>query len=110
VPENVDIVHSKILADRRVSAKKIAQALEISRKRVGYIIHDVLDMRKLSAEWVPKCFNANQKRDRVVASRTILEQFRRNTAGFLARLVTTDETWIYLYDSETKEQSKKWGQ
>jgi orotate phosphoribosyltransferase-like protein len=59
VPENVDIVHSMILADQRISAKKIAETLEISRECVGYIIHDVLDMRKLSAKWVPKCLNVD---------------------------------------------------
>jgi hypothetical protein len=97
-----------ILADWRISAKKIAETLQISRECVGYIVHDVLDMRKLSAKWVPKCLNVDQKRDRVVVSRAILEHFRWNTAGFLARLVTVDETWIHLYDSETEEQSKEW--
>ncbi|GFG32240.1 hypothetical protein Cfor_01290, partial [Coptotermes formosanus] len=95
------------LADGRISAKKIADTLEIPRECVGFIIHDVLDMRKLSAKWVPKCLNADQKHDGVVASRAIPEHFRQNTAALLARLVTMDETWIPLYDPETKEQSKK---
>jgi hypothetical protein len=38
----------------RTSAKSIAE-LGISCERVGYIIHEDLDMRKLSAKWVPKC-------------------------------------------------------
>jgi hypothetical protein len=33
--------------------KKIAETLAIYRERVGYIIHEILDMRKLSAKWVP---------------------------------------------------------
>jgi hypothetical protein len=41
VPENVDIVHSMILVER-ISAKKIAQTLEISQEHVGFIIHGVL--------------------------------------------------------------------
>ena len=54
---------------------------------------------------------ADQKRDHVVASQEVLEQleqFRRNTAGFLARLVTLDETWVHVCDAETKEQPKGW--
>jgi len=47
--------------------KKIAQTLEISRELVGFIILDVLGM-KLFAKLVPKCLNANQKRDCVVGS------------------------------------------
>jgi hypothetical protein len=70
VPENVDAIHSIILDYRRMSAKKIAETLAISRERVGFthIIHKIVDMRKLSAKWVPKCLNADQKRDRVLAS------------------------------------------
>jgi hypothetical protein len=38
-------------------------------------------MRELSAKWVPKCFNADQKRDRALASRAILERFRWDPVG-----------------------------
>jgi len=43
-----------ILADRRISSKETAETLKISFDRVGFIIHDVLDTRKLSAKWMPK--------------------------------------------------------
>jgi hypothetical protein len=39
-----------ILDDRRISDKKIAETLAISPERVGYNIHEILDMRKLSAK------------------------------------------------------------
>jgi hypothetical protein len=42
----------------RISVEKTADTLAISRERVGYIIHEILDMRTLSAKWVPKCPNA----------------------------------------------------
>jgi hypothetical protein len=44
------------------SAKKkitTAGTMTIFRERVGYIIHEILDMRRLSAKWVPKCLNAD---------------------------------------------------
>jgi transposase len=53
IPENVDTIHSMILNDRRISTKKIAGTLTISRERVGYIIHEILGKRKLSAKWSP---------------------------------------------------------
>jgi predicted regulator of amino acid metabolism with ACT domain len=68
----VDAIHSMILGDRRISAEKIAETLAISRESVGYTIHEILDTRKLSAKWVPKCLNADQKCDRVLASEAIL--------------------------------------
>jgi hypothetical protein len=73
-----------ILADQRISGKEIAETLEIPRECVGFVIHYMLDMGKLSAKWVPKCMNVNQKRDCVVASQAILkEHFGWNTPGFL---------------------------
>jgi hypothetical protein len=104
VPENVDAIHSMIVADWRISARKIAETLEINSGTCR--IHHVLDKRNLSSKWAPKCLSADQKRDRVVTPKSILEQFRWNTVGFLARLVTMDKTWIHLYDPETKKQSK----
>ena len=53
-PEIIDQIHELILEDRRISAKSIAGQLGISRDRVGSIIHEDLDMRKLSVKWVPK--------------------------------------------------------
>jgi len=63
-PDNVDQIHDLILEDRRISVKSIAEQLGISRERVGYTIHEDLDMGKLSAKWVPKCLNADQKLQR----------------------------------------------
>ena len=63
-PEIIDQIHQLILEDRRISAKSTAEQLGISCKRVGSIIHEDLEMRKPSAKWVPKCLNADQKRQR----------------------------------------------
>ena len=61
-PEITDLIHELMLEDDRISAKSIAEQLGISRERVGSIIHEDLDMWKLSTKWVPKCLNANQER------------------------------------------------
>ena len=57
--ERIDQIHELILEDCRISAKSIAEQLGISRERVGSIIHEDLDLRKLSAKWVPKCLKAD---------------------------------------------------
>ena len=51
-----------MLYGHRILAKSIAEQLGISRERLGSMNHEDLDMRKLSAKWVPKCLNADQKR------------------------------------------------
>jgi len=59
-PEIIDQIHELILEESRISAKSIDEQLGISRERVGSVIHEDLDMRKLPAKWVPKCLNADQ--------------------------------------------------
>jgi len=74
--EIIDKIHELILKDRCISANSIAEQLGISREQVGSIIHENLDMRKLSAKWVQKCLNADQKRQRCQSSEQLLEFFR----------------------------------
>jgi len=74
-PEIIGQIHELILEDRRISAKSIVEQLVISRERVGSIIHEDLDMRKLSAKWAPKDLNADQKHQRCQSSEQHLEFF-----------------------------------
>jgi len=67
-PKIIDQIHELILEARHISAKSIAEQLGI---------HEDLDMRKLSAKWVPKCLNADQKHQRCQSSEQLLEFFRR---------------------------------
>jgi len=62
IPEVIDQIYQLILEDCRILAKSIAEQLGISREQDGPIIHGDLDMQKLSAKWLSKCLNADQKR------------------------------------------------
>ena len=75
-PEIIDQIHEIILEDNPISAKSIAEQLGISCERVGSISHEDLDMRKLSAKWVPKCLNTDEKCQRFQSSEQLLEFFR----------------------------------
>jgi len=74
-PKIIYQIHELILEDRRISAKSRAEQLGISHERVRSIINEYLDMRKLSAEWVLKCPNADQKRQRCQSSEQLLKFF-----------------------------------
>ena len=107
-PEIIDHIHRLILEDRRISAKLIAEELGISHDWVGSIIHEDLDIRKLSAKWVLKCLNADQKCQGLQLSEQLFEFFQLDPNDFLLRLVTMDQTWLYHCDPETKQQSAEW--
>jgi len=75
-PEIIDQIHELILEDCQIVAKSVAEQLGISRAWVGSIIHEDLDMRKLSTKWVPKCLNMHQKRQRCQSFEQHLEFFQ----------------------------------
>jgi hypothetical protein len=37
-----------------------------------------------------------------------LERFNKNKTDFVHQFITIDETWIYHYTPESKQQSKQW--
>jgi len=74
-PGIIGQIHELFLEDRRNSTESVAEQLGISRERVGSIIHEDLDIRKLSAKWVPKWLNVDQKRQRCQSSDQKLEFF-----------------------------------
>ena len=103
--EIMDQIQELILEDHQISAKSIAEQLGISHEQVGSIIHEDFDMRTLSVKWVMKCLNADQKRERCQSSEQHLGFFWRDPNDFMLQLVTMDETWLYHYELETKQQS-----
>ncbi|GBP58922.1 Histone-lysine N-methyltransferase SETMAR [Eumeta japonica] len=107
-PEIVDKIHEMILDDRRMKVRELAHAVGISTERVHHILHEYLDIRKLSPRWVSRLLTLDHKRNRVTTSKECLAMFSRNPDEFLRRFVTVDETWIHHNTPETKEQSKQW--
>jgi len=107
-PEIIDQIHELVMEGRRISAKSIAEHVGSSSERVGSIMHEDLDMCKFSAKWVLKCLNDDQKRQQCQSSEQLSEFFRRDPNDFLSRLVTTDETWLFHYDPDTKQQLMEW--
>jgi len=80
-----------MLENCRISATSIAEQLDISRERVGSIIHGDLDMSKLSAKWVSKCLKTDQKRQSCQSSGQILEFFRCDPNDFLSGAIGNRE-------------------
>ncbi|GBP17715.1 Histone-lysine N-methyltransferase SETMAR [Eumeta japonica] len=86
----------------------IAEELQISKERVGEIIHEHMNMRKISARWVPKVLTPFDKQRRLQTSKDFLELVGDNTDEICDRIVTVDETWVRQYDPESKQESMQW--
>ena len=65
-------------------------------------------MSKVCARWVPKMLSDDMKQSRVTISGAMLTRYNTNPDDFHFRVVTCDETWLYHYDPESKQESMEW--
>ncbi|GBP81275.1 Histone-lysine N-methyltransferase SETMAR [Eumeta japonica] len=106
--ENVRKIEKLVLADRRIKLWHIAEELQISKERVGGIIHEHMNMRKISARWVPKMLTPFDKQRRLQTNKDFLGLVGDNIDEICDLIVTVDETWIRQYDLESKQESMQW--
>lgn len=100
-------VESELREDRRVTVRELEEKLQIPKSSIHRIISD-LGYRKCSARWVPKMLTEDHKRQRIESSREVLELYAEEGAVFLESIVTGDETWVYHFTPESKQQSMEW--
>jgi len=103
-PEIILQVHDMISDDRWMKVHEIAETIGISKERIGYILHEELDMKKLCARCVPRLLTADQKCMKI--SEQCLEHFNKNKTDFVHQFITVDEDWIHHYTPESKQQSE----
>src|SRR5436190_18847496 len=80
--ENIAKVHEMVLDDGRIKVREIAEVMNMSKERVCHLLNQHLDMRKLSARWVPRSLTLNQKCVRMKFLRALLAQFSRIKSEF----------------------------
>jgi histone-lysine N-methyltransferase SETMAR len=83
--------------DRQMKVREIAETTGISKERIGCILHEELDMKKLCARWVLCLLTENQKHTRMKISEQCLERFNKNETDFVCRFIIMDETWNHHY-------------
>jgi DNA-binding Xre family transcriptional regulator len=102
-PDIIEQVHDMVLNDRRMKVHEIAETIGTSKERVGYILHEELNMKKLCARWVPRLLTADQKRTHMKISEQCLERFNKNKTDFVRQFIAMDEIWIRHYTPESKQ-------
>ena len=96
-----------IRGNSRLTVREVADEVGI---RVGYchqIVTEKIQMRRVSAKFVPRLLTDDQKENRVEISQELLTNANGNE-NFLKNIVTGDEILVYGYDVETKMQSSQW--
>jgi transposase len=108
---NNDIITNKvrdlIKQDRRLTVREIAEEVGISCGSCHSILTKNLNMKRLCAKFVPRLLTDEQRDQRRFIASDLFERATED-AGFMSNIVTCDETWVYGYDPETKQQSSEW--
>ena len=107
-PENVSRVDSLIKKDPKMAYTDIQDIMKILSGSLTRIHHDCLGIRKLCGRWVPHSLSEERKRGRVDWSTHMLRKFDRGRSPRVWDIVTGDQTWVYQYGPETKQQSAVW--
>jgi hypothetical protein len=104
---NVACVKAVLDMGRRLSVRLISEEVGLPKTDVHRIIREYLHMRQVCAKLVPTNLSDEQKENRVLVSREILDRVT-SEPDFLQRVITGDETWVFVYDPTTKRQSSQW--
>ena len=92
--EMIDRVERLVLNNCRIKVAELASECGISNGSVYTIIHEHLGMSKVSARWVPRNLNMQDRQQRMESSQELLEVYNANSEDFHTHLVT-DETWLH---------------
>ena len=88
---NVARVQAVLDRDQRLSVRLMAEEVGLLKTDVHRIITEDLYMRKICAKLVPKNLSDEQKDNRVLVSRELLDRVK-SEPNFLQRVITGDET------------------
>ena len=106
--ENIEAVRDIVDLNPRVSYKAISEALSIGNSTVQTILHEHLNMRKMSCRFVPHQLTNVQKQNRRDICKQWLDTFHNDSSTALSGLVTGDETILKQYESHDKASSAVW--
>jgi len=106
-PETVARIQELVRQDRRRTIHDIAEKVGIGYGTCQRILTEELGMHRDAAKFVPRILTTDQKQLRVNVC-TELRQLASDDETFLSRVITGDESWVYGYNPETKQQSSQW--
>ena len=104
---NIGKVVQSVSTGRNKSIDTLAQETGVGRGSVHRILQKDLRMKKRATRMVPHVLTPIQRQQRLHFARDFLRRVHRER-GFLDRIVTVDESWVWSYDPLSKVQSAEW--
>jgi len=105
--EIVEKVWQLIQCDRRMIIVELEQEVGISHGSIHVILSDDLEMRRVSAKFVPRHLITDQMECHMMVAGDLFEKSTQDPT-FLTKIVTGDESWVFAFNPETKVHSAEW--
>ena len=99
--ENVERVREIIHTDQRLTIREVADEVTIAFSMCQKILTEDLQMRRVTANSVPRLLTAEQKDD-CMSICTDFHERAQNDPNFKSSVITVDECWVY---GMTRKQS-----
>ena len=106
--KNVATVKTLIEKDAHYTVKEIEELSGIHLSSVFEILRERLGLHKICARWVPHLLTDEQKQSRVRPASQVIEKYDKCDPRCLEEIVTSDETWIYHFQPDSKAKNKVW--
>jgi histone-lysine N-methyltransferase SETMAR len=103
----VEQIRELVHEDRRRMINDIADIVGVSYGSVQTILTLELNMRHVTAKFVPRLLTPEQKEHCVTMCQGLRECAMDNPF-FTSRIITGDESWVYGYNPDTKRQLSQW--
>ena len=102
-------IEGEIRAHRRVTMRELHHIIpEVSKTTIHEAVTEKLGYRKLCARWVLRMITDDDKTKRMGSALKFLTLCAQEGDEFLDSIVTGDETWVFHYPPESKQQSLQW--
>jgi len=104
----IERVRQIICEDRRHSTiDEVSMLVGISHGTCHKILTEDLKMQHVTSKFVPRLLSVDQKQQQLDFCLDLKEN-ATNNPSFLLNIILGDETWVYIYDPETKTQCSQW--
>jgi hypothetical protein len=104
--DHVERVRDVIRRNRHLTVREVADEVGIGIESCHKIITEKLQLRRVSAKFVPRLLTDDQRENRVEISQELLANGKGNE-NFLKNIITGDDAWVYGYDVESKIPSSQ---
>ena len=105
--ENIEQVRSLINDNPHITIQEMEVQTGLSHGTIHRIISDHLNLKKLTARYIPKQLTDSQKAERVRICKENLEKFESG-AWRLCDVITGDESWFYHKHIGRKLSNSAW--